>query len=163
LADTVPIWVPVATAFGGFFANGVLEWLKDERANSRESETRRAKRAEAREDRRDDSQIESIKALQKAIYDFALAVRDYNYESRQEGGVSDAALTQVEAVMADVAFYKVRIFDDEARSLVQAFIDAAKSSRKALTTETEMKMIGDAHTKAHDRLGELYRQLLQSP
>jgi hypothetical protein len=159
LADTVPIWVPVATAFGGFLSSGILEWLKDERASSRETETRRAQRVEARQDRRDDSQIETIKALQKAMYDYALAARDHAYESKQHEGVSDATFNRVEAVQADVLFYEVRILDDSARDLVDAFAKVADShvERPSEASDTEMSK---AHRRATERLGEIYRKLL---
>jgi hypothetical protein len=164
LADTVPIWVPVATAFGGFLSSGVLEWLKDERGNRRASQAHKAQREEARQDRRDDSQIESIKALQKAMYDNGLAVRDYNYERKHGEGSHEAleAFTRMEATQADTILYMVRLIDDEGRGLVEAFLKAANRASDAPSKESEDNMAKTLRS-ANNRLGELYRKLLQNP
>jgi hypothetical protein len=96
------------------------------------------------------------------MYDLALATRDYSYESKLESGATPETFNRTEAVEADLVFHRVRLLDDDARDLVGNFRTTARAYAKSGTKQAQDDM-RTAHTTANERLGTIYRQLLQNP
>lgn len=159
MADaTVPVWVPVATAFGGYFAKLVGDWLTAERAAIREAAKDNRARDLAEGELRDSYQRETLSKLQDALVDLNLATLDFR--SKVQG-----APQRWVASRGRVTVLRVQVFDKQLRDLTSAFEDVSQQSIEAPdekdeeVTESRQK----AFANVNERLGAVLRQLYHEP
>jgi hypothetical protein len=170
-STTATSLVPLLSAFGGYLIAAVTEYLRDQRARTREREAR----AEARKlqlfERRSDFQRETLLTLQEAVLQLARAAGRAHHLDEMEfrktgkwgGNLYPEDLDNAaHDASVKTLMYMMRVRDDDVRELMKKFREHANQVGICRSREQSTQAIQEAIAVSeplHERIGLILRKL----
>ena len=174
-ATTAPIWPTALTALGGVLVGLAAPWVTATLTVKRERESRTEARLEARRDRLNDLQRETLLALQNAcqnLMNMEQEIHSWNMENFREHGRAYVTAPPAEANAGSQDAYRqttilgVRVKDNEVRKLLQQLKDRCVGANlfpeNPARAATEIREAGRVFVLLNERIGLVLRSLYDS-
>jgi hypothetical protein len=168
------VWLPLATAAGGYAIKALDDWRKERRDDRRTDQQRANDLEDERRHRESDFQREVLIELQEALNEVLTAAHRVVSERQTEverRGVSwdasratDETLEWERALLARITVLRARVKDDAARQLVDsataviASADLTVQTTSASGARQVLFSAGDFATEFNERAGQLLRE-----
>lgn len=169
--STVVYWLPVVTAFAGYFSAQLSDWFKDRRTYQRERESRNVLRRDAVAERRNEFQRETLLALQEVMTEWSNGLIEMyvrkSFENKSSGEWKDADLPngltdRLSTSTTRSVMLSSRVSDANVRTLVgqfkaqwSGFLNATTRAR----SEESMNKASMTFQEINERIGDLLRCL----
>jgi hypothetical protein len=168
---TVSYWLPLITAFGGLVSGVILEWLRDKRTYGREREAREAARRDARTQKRNEFQRQTLLDLQDSVMKLmqtTAAAHQSDMTQYGKNGIwqkvrySDEINKDSQFANAQSAILGVRERNDDVRELLQLLKSETTTVVRAKSREESEKAIqsvGRLFVSLNDQIGRVLRSM----
>jgi hypothetical protein len=171
---TVNVWLPLATAVGGYAIKALDDWRKERRDDRRADEQRANDLEDERRHRESDFQREVLIELQEALNDLLTAshrvVSERDKQAAQlalpwdDARATPETVERQRALFARITVLRSRVKDDDGRRLIDSATDVIASSDTTVPTGSAIGArqllisAGDLATQFNERAGELLRE-----
>jgi hypothetical protein len=156
------IWLPLATALGGWGLAQITEVLKDRRASNREQQARQSELQRTTLLALQDVLLDLTNLAYKAVMTHPRSRREYPDEEAKKEAARRAwaANTSLREATDKARLLISRVQDDEVRNEATSLVTAADRTRNIDLDEAidAIDKVEDGYSQLVDRIGELLRE-----
>jgi hypothetical protein len=162
----ITVGLPIFTLILGYCGSLFTEWKRDKRFEARERKTRRELRNQVIDDRRAAFQRETLLALSDILFELGEKVGQIVEYYRNNGvgalAINSTLSEEYMSIQRKVSKYRVRILDNDLRSLVdktQRHASKLTFTKNKDEMDKEYNNCMDNRNNANEQLGKLLREL----
>jgi hypothetical protein len=167
------VWLPLATAAGGYAIKAIDDWRKERREDRRADRQRQHELDDERRHREEDLQRATLLELQEALHELLVVANRSISERRdaahtagrtwENASATPETIAREQALMGRVYVLQARVKDERVRELTQGITAVIASPRAMMAGEQEARATiargaGEAFEAFNMEVGRLLRE-----